>query len=98
MQAFIEVVDFYSGALVPMLAVWAMGCLFMHRGGHGGYATHTCYFTVMLLVAGLTVRTMLANDACWLIHTSSLGVMIVAGVMRRPSDATSLGRWEMGGV
>lgn len=84
MERLIDVVVFCSSVLVPLLAVWAILGLYTLRSGCQCHVTQFLYFFVLLFVAGLTIRTVLANDNCWLIHTSSLGVMIVAGVLRRP--------------
>ncbi len=37
----------------------------------------------MLVIGALTWRTMETHDACFLIHTASLGIMIVFGVLPR---------------
>lgn len=76
-----------SMLFVPLLALWAVACLYMGRTGCRCAISQIIYFVALLAVAGLTVRTMLANDGCWLIHTSSLGVLIVSGVMRRPVES-----------
>jgi hypothetical protein len=93
-QEIIECAVLCSGALVPMLAVWAVFCLFTVRSGYACHATEVLFFLVLLLVVGLTVRTMMTDGACWLVHTASLGTMIVAGVMRRPAAQAELGCWE----
>lgn len=90
MDKLIEIILMSSGLLVPVLVVWAISGLYSLRSGCRCPLTEILYFAVMLFVAGLTVRTVLNNDCCWLIHTASLGVMIVAGVMRRPADASEL--------
>ncbi|MFN9715929.1 MAG: hypothetical protein ACK57G_19275 [Planctomycetota bacterium] len=38
------------------------------------------YFIMMLVVATATMRTMLANEPCWLLHTASLGMMVVGAI------------------
>ena len=90
MERLIETVVLCSGLLVPLMAVWAIACLYCARNGGQCYATQIVYFSTLLTIAGLTVRTVMADDCCWLIHTASLGVMIVVGVMRRPSEANVL--------
>ena len=37
------------------------------------------YFAAMLLVAWVALRTVLANDGCWLIHMASIGAMVMGG-------------------
>lgn len=38
------------------------------------------FFAALLVVAGATLRTLLANDGHWLVHTSSLASMIVGAI------------------
>ncbi len=35
------------------------------------------YFAAMLLVAWVALRTIVANEGCWLIHMSSIGAMVL---------------------
>lgn len=88
MERVIECIVSYAGFIVPLLALWAIAGLYSLRAGCQCVATQLLFFSVMLLIAGITIRTVLANDGCWLVHTASLGVMVVAGVMRRPEVET----------
>jgi len=38
------------------------------------------FFAMLLLVAGGTLRTVVADDPSWLLHTLSLGVMVVGAI------------------
>lgn len=38
------------------------------------------FFVMMVVVAMATLRTMLANEPCWLLHTGSLGIMVLGAV------------------
>jgi hypothetical protein len=71
----------WAVVLVPALAIWAV--LGAHSRRYADYRTlcDCLYFALMLIIAGLTLRTMSANDPCWLIHTASLGAMVVGGVV-----------------
>ena len=93
MEQLIESVASYSALAVPMLAMWAIACLYTARTGCQCTLTQIAYFVALLAISGLTVRTVLVDDGCWLIHTASLGVMIVSGVMRRPAEREVL-RWN----
>jgi len=73
--------------MVPALAGWAVIGINVYKGDAQRPAVDALYFLVMLLIGALTWRTMSLNDPCWLIHTASLGTMIVAGVMPRRSQA-----------
>ena len=35
------------------------------------------YFAAMLIVAWAALRTVMANEGCWLMHMSSIGVMVL---------------------
>lgn len=39
------------------------------------------YFALLLLVSGATLRTILCDDSCWLLHTFSLGAMTVGAIL-----------------
>jgi hypothetical protein len=38
------------------------------------------FFAILLLVAGGTLRTVMVNDPGWLLHTLSLGVMVIGAI------------------
>ena len=82
MEEWIASIDACSGLLVPILTAWAIGCVRITREDGMGVC-ELIYFATLLLVAVLTVRTVVADDLCWLIHTASLGSLIVAGAMPR---------------
>jgi hypothetical protein len=39
-----------------------------------------CYFGAMIVASMITLRTILADDHCWLLHTASLGAMILGAI------------------
>ncbi len=84
MERVIECIVDYAGFIVPLLALWAITGLYSQRAGCQCIGSQMLFFCVMLMISGMTVRTVIADHGCWLVHTASLGVMIVAGVMRRP--------------
>lgn len=83
MQVFVS----WMTLLVPALAVWAVIGINVYKAEAQRPVIDTLYFLIMLLIAALTWRTMSVNDSCWLIHTASLGTMIVAGVLPRREAA-----------
>ncbi|MDX1925358.1 MAG: hypothetical protein SFV81_02495 [Pirellulaceae bacterium] len=89
MEQFIESIASSAGILVPLLTVWAIVGLYTQRSGCQCVATQILYLSVMLFIAGITIRTVMVDDGCWLVHTASLGVLVVSGVMRRPEAANS---------
>lgn len=87
MQRIVEEFVAWSGVLVPMMAAWAIALVYTLKAGHDSTARHALFFFVMLVVASATLRTVAVNDGCWLIHTSSLSIMVLAGVLRRPESS-----------
>jgi hypothetical protein len=86
MERLIECLVLGSGMIVPALSIWAIACLYISKNGCQCRLANLVYFGVLLMVAGLTVRTVLVDDSCWLIHTATLGMLVVFGVMRRPNE------------
>ncbi len=39
------------------------------------------FYSLLLVVGGGTMRTLACDDTCWLLHTSSLSIMIVGAVL-----------------
>lgn len=75
-----------SGFVAPLLALWATVCLYTVRDGCRCTVTQIVFFATMIVIAGLTVRTVVVDDCSWLSHSASLGGMIVFGVMRKPAE------------
>jgi len=72
----------YSGIFAPMLAAWAICTLCLHSHDSDFGYCQTVFFGSMLVIAFLTVRTMLMHDPCWLLNASSLGVLVVGGALK----------------
>ncbi|MEZ6074690.1 MAG: hypothetical protein R3C09_17550 [Pirellulaceae bacterium] len=87
MEPVIDTVVGCSSFMVPVMALWAIVALYLQRDDCECITTQLLYFGTLLLIAFITVRTMATNDGCWLIHTATLGITIVAGAMRRPTGA-----------
>ncbi len=47
------------------------------------------YFAAMLLVAWAALRTVISNEGCWLIHMSSIGLMVLGATYPASDTATS---------
>ncbi len=89
MESVIAAAAVGGGLLAPVLTMWAITALYTQKRGHDCAMTQALYFFSLMAVAGLTIRAVTADDGCWLTHTASLGVLIVAGVMRRPAAMQS---------
>lgn len=87
MEPVINSVVMASSFMIPALAFWAIAALYMQRSDEDCRLTQLLYFGTLLIIACVTLRTMATNDGCWLIHTATLGITIVAGAMRRPCNA-----------
>lgn len=94
MERLIESLVDYAGVVVPLLTLWAIVGLCTVQAGCRCVVTELLYYFVMIIVSVITLRTVLADDGCWLIHTVSLGVLIVAGVMQRP-QSTEVPDWTL---
>jgi hypothetical protein len=82
-EQFMELCVQWTSYLVPALAAWAIAGINLYRATALRPLVDSSYYFVMVLIGILTWRTMSSNDACWLIHTASLGIMIVFGVLPR---------------
>ena len=90
MGDWIETITSGCDFIVPIASVWAVASLYTLKSGCRCKVTECGFFIALLVVAMCTVRTVLANESCWLVHTASLGSLIVAGVMRRPAETMDL--------
>lgn len=86
MEFVINLVAEYSGIVAPGVAVWATLMLHMQPKNINSSMVQIVYFFSLLFVALLTVRATLNHDPMWLISASSLGVLIVAGALKRPVE------------
>jgi hypothetical protein len=78
-----ELLDCLLPWIVPAIA---LASLWMARAQGNESLQRTAermYFAAMLVVAGVTLRTVLADDGCWIVHTSSLGLMVLAVAIPR---------------
>ena len=89
MQDFVEVLDACSTLIVPLIAIWAILCVYTVRPGAHCHVTECCFFFSLMLVACCTVRTVAINDSCWLQHTATLGAMVVSAALKRPRAEVS---------
>ncbi|MEM9826071.1 MAG: hypothetical protein AAF958_05755 [Planctomycetota bacterium] len=60
-----------------MISCLATGAVFVSGPGYRQSAQRF-YFLVLLLVMGFTAVTVMGCRECWLIHTTTLGIMVVA--------------------
>lgn len=79
-------VESYGNFVVPILALWAIASLYTIKPGCRCAITEGFFLIALVLIAVCTIRTVVAMEACWLVHTTCLGVTVVAGVMRRPES------------
>ncbi|MBX3423447.1 MAG: hypothetical protein KF752_17960 [Pirellulaceae bacterium] len=87
MEFVIDLIGSHSAFLAPALTAWAMLTLYVQPKTEIGFSASGFYFVVLLMVAVLTMRTTMVHDKLWLIHAASLGVLIVGGVLWRPSES-----------
>jgi len=61
--------------------------LFIRPAGCECPVAQMVYFVAFLFVSGLTMRSVVVDDSAWLTQAASLGVLVVAGVLRKPQGA-----------
>ena len=88
MEFAITLVGFLSQVFVPAFALWAVAIL--HASRHNDRLSEVLFLLSLIIVAGLTIRTVTCNDGCWLFHTFSMGLMVVGGVTKRSGSLEEL--------
>ena len=88
-----QVCVYWSVLLVPALAAWAILGISAYRDTQLQPWVDSLFFLVMLVIGALTWRTMESHDACFLVHTLSLGIMIVFGVLPRRQRVDESVHW-----
>ena len=66
--------------IVPILALAGLWIARLCEDARIRSAAEACYFGAMVVASMITLRTILADDNCWLLHTSSLGLMILGAI------------------
>ncbi|MFN6400674.1 MAG: hypothetical protein ACK449_12330 [Planctomycetota bacterium] len=75
-----EVFSVWTPWIVPILALLGLWIARLCEDARVRSAAEACYFGAMVVAAMITLRTILADDSCWLLHTSSLGLMILGAI------------------
>ncbi len=68
----------WSLPLLALILVWL--CRYSHDQV-AKVVSERLFYAVLLFLAGITLRTVAVNDPAWLLHTTSLGVMVVGGIV-----------------
>jgi hypothetical protein len=66
--------------IVPILAVGSLWVARLSEDPTLRTIAERCFYTAMILAACVTLRTILADDGCWLLHTGSLCVMVIGAI------------------
>jgi hypothetical protein len=72
--------------IVPLIAIVS---LWLARASNDSYfrrIAEPAFFGALLIVSWGTLRTIIANEGCWIVHTSSMAVMVVGAIF--PSHET----------
>ena len=75
----------YLVPLVALLGLWIARC---SSNKQLRALTERCFFALLLVVGGGTLRTMVADDHCWLLHTASFAVMVVGAIVPGSPSST----------
>ena len=63
--------------VVPCIAITGLWFAKSSENMHVHRTAERIFYAAMLLVAWVALRTVLANEGCWLIHMASIGVMVL---------------------
>lgn len=78
----------YSGVLAPVLTTWAVFALYVPGRDADWKYSQGLFFGSLLVIACLTIRTVVDHDERWLLNAASLGCLVVCGSLKRPADST----------
>lgn len=67
--------------LVPMIALLGLWIARCSSAPHVRCIAERAFFALLIVVAGGTLRTMMADDHCWLLHTLSFAIMVVGAIV-----------------
>jgi hypothetical protein len=66
--------------IVPMVSILSLWIARLCDDNRARAVAERIYYVMMMVVATGTLRTMLADEPCWLLHTGSLCIMVVGAV------------------
>lgn len=66
--------------LLPLISIVATGVMFVADETHRQQAQRLYFFTLVLVLI-CTAITVVGCDGCWLIHTTTLGMMVIAAFL-----------------
>ena len=97
---------FWTPWMVPTLAILGLWIARLCEDSRVKSAAECCYFGAMVVAAMITLRTILADDGCWLLHTTSFGLMVVGAIFPHHTNEPStndglggdLGGYDVGGI
>lgn len=68
----------YLVPVVALLGLWVARC---STDRQVRKIAERAFFALLIVVAGGTLRTIVAEDHCWLLHTTSFAVMVVGALV-----------------
>jgi hypothetical protein len=66
--------------IIPLIAIGSLWLARISEDRRFKQIAERAYFGLFLLVGWGTLRTIISNESCWIIHTSSMAAMIVGAV------------------
>ncbi len=81
MAGWIETLSMCFPCIVPLVALVGLWVARCSPDREVRQLAERAFIAMMLVVGGGTLRTIVVNDAFWLLHTSSLSIMIVGAIM-----------------
>ena len=81
MGNWIDAIEFNAAWFFPIVSLVGLWLCRLSPDELLGVWSERIFFAMLLLFAGITLRTIAGNEQAWLLHTASLGIMIVGGVI-----------------
>lgn len=73
----------FAGSFPWIVPLVAIASLWLARASDDSYfrrIAEPAFYGALLLVSWGTLRTIIANEGCWIVHTSSMAIMIVGAI------------------
>jgi len=75
--------------IVPAIALSGLWLANSSQNGRFQKVAERVFYAAMLVVAGAALRTVLANEGCWLLHMASMVVMILGATFPQSENSQS---------
>jgi len=79
---FLQLLQIFNAIVPPIVA---LSILFLSKVSHGELAkwSERQFYTALAVMTVITIRTVIRADDAWLIHTATLGLLVVGSLYVR---------------